>query len=334
MFKLFIIVITFFYFVNNSFGYDNNVCKIETDGGLIDLSPLTLPNGGYYAGSFFDYPPKSFSLLFNICGFAKRCNSLGNNTENTNAESCAFYQNDDTAPPMGYIDKSELFEIKNGVSLSYYGGKNGTAQFRIYCDPHATSLNIYDCIRINKIVPLYKCSMFSMYACPIISPTSSPTTTPSPTITPSTTPTTTPTTTPITPSPTPTITPSTTPTQTQTQTFTPSTNPTSNPSNIIYNSFKFFGNLCPTSGYNVTIGNCMNLCDFERISILPTDIQNTFEIQLFLFTDKTCSNAFENIKLECFNFTGFMIDQFEVYCQTLVPTTPPNPKIPNVNNKI
>ncbi|EAL73671.1 hypothetical protein DDB_G0268436 [Dictyostelium discoideum AX4] len=100
--------------------------------------------------------------------------------------------------------------------------------------------------------------MISMYACPIISPTSSPT-----------------------------ITPSTTPTQTQTQTFTPSPNPTSNPSNIIYNSFKFFGNLCPTSGYNVTVGNCMNLCDFERISILPTDFKillkfNCFYLQIKL----------------------------------------------------
>lgn len=172
-------------------------------------------------------------------------------------------------------------------------------------------------------------SNYLTYFFPTITPSTTPTTTPSPTPTftpsPTITPSTTPTTTPTTPSPTPTITPTQTTTPTQTQTFTPSPNPTLNPSNIIYNSFKFFGNLCPTSGYNVTVGNCMNLCDFERISILPTDFQNTFEIQLFLFTDKTCSNAFENIKLECFNSTGFMIDQFEVYCQTLVPTTPPNP---------
>ncbi|KAM9991457.1 hypothetical protein ACTFIZ_004877 [Dictyostelium cf. discoideum] len=332
MYKFFIIniIFTFLYFVNNSFGYVNNVCQIETDGGLIDLSPLTLPHGGYYAGSFFDYAPKSFSLLFNICGYTTRCNDLGSNTKNTNAESCAFYQNDGSAPPMGYIDKSELIEIKNGVSLSYGGGKNGTTQLIIYCDPHATSLNIYDCIRINTAVPLYKCSMFSMYACPILSPSSSPTPTitppsPTPTITPSPTPTITPTPN-ITNTPTPTNTHSPTPT-TPSQTITPSPNPTSTPPSIIYNNFNFFGNLCPKSGYNVTIGNCMNLCDFERISILPTDIQNTFEIQLFLLTDKTCSNGFENIKLQCSNETGVIFDQFEVYCETLVPTTSnPNSK--------
>ncbi|KAN0034623.1 hypothetical protein ACTFIV_001154 [Dictyostelium citrinum] len=204
--------LSFLYFISFSFGYSNNVCTLNTYKGLIDLSPLTLADGGYFSGSFFDYTPKSFSLLFNICGFTTRCNSLGSNNYQTNAQSCAFYPQDGTAPPMGYINQSEIFEISNGVSLRYYGGKNGTTQLDIYCDPSAKTLNIYDCIRINAQVPLYKCSMKSMYACPI-PPTPTPSTTP--TSTPSTTPTSTPSTTPsTTPFTTPSTTPSTTPTPT------------------------------------------------------------------------------------------------------------------------
>ncbi|KAM9991458.1 hypothetical protein ACTFIZ_004878 [Dictyostelium cf. discoideum] len=159
--------LTLSYLINLSFGYSFNVCHVDTNQGLIDLSPLKLPNGGYYAGSFFDYPPKSFSLLFNICGSTTRCNTLGSNNYYTNAQSCAFYQNDGTAPPMGYIDQSEITQIPNGVSLSYHGAQNGITQLDIYCDPTAKSLNIYDCIRINSVVPVFKCSMYSMYACPI-----------------------------------------------------------------------------------------------------------------------------------------------------------------------
>ncbi|KAM9962304.1 hypothetical protein ACTFIR_005210 [Dictyostelium discoideum] len=160
-----IIFLTFSYLLNFSFGYSNNVCQLNTAQGLIDLSPLTLPNGGYYAGSFFDYPPKSFSLLFNICGYTTRCNSLGGNNHLTNAQSCAFYPQDGTAPPKGFIDSMEISQIPNGVSLSYYGGNTGVTQLDIYCDSSAKSLNIYDCIRINSVVPVYKCSMYSMYAC-------------------------------------------------------------------------------------------------------------------------------------------------------------------------
>ncbi|EAL73514.1 hypothetical protein DDB_G0268122 [Dictyostelium discoideum AX4] len=161
-----IIFLTFSYLLNFSFGYSNHVCQLNTAQGLIDLSPLTLPYGGYYAGSFFDYPPKSFSLLFNICGYAKKCNSLGGNNFFTNAQSCAFYPQDGTAPPMGYTDKSEITQISNGVSLSYYGSNTGVTQLDILCDPSSKSLNIYDCIRINSVVPVFKCSMYSMYACP------------------------------------------------------------------------------------------------------------------------------------------------------------------------
>ncbi|EAL73670.1 hypothetical protein DDB_G0268434 [Dictyostelium discoideum AX4] len=185
-----IIFLTIGYLFNFSFGYSNNVCKLNTKQGLIDLSPLTLPNGGYFSGSFIDYPPKSFSLFFNICGYTQRCNSLGSNNYLTNAQSCAFYPQDGTAPPMGYTDKSEITQISNGVSLSYYGGKNGTTQLDIYCDPSAKTLNIYDCIRINTYVPLYQCSMYSMHACPINpTTTSTPTSTPTPTLSSTPTPT-------------------------------------------------------------------------------------------------------------------------------------------------
>ncbi|KAN0007266.1 hypothetical protein ACTFIU_000465 [Dictyostelium citrinum] len=226
--------LSFIYFINFSFGYSNNVCTLNTNKGLIDLSPLTLPNGGYFSGSFFDYTPKSFSLLFNICGYTTRCNSLGSNNNQTNAQSCAFYPQDGTAPPMGYIDKSEISEISNGVSLRYYGGKNGTTQLDIYCDQSVKTLNIYDCIRINTQVPLYQCSMKSMYACPIP---------PTPTSTPSSTPSTTPCSTPSTnPTPTPFTTPSTTPTPTPPTFYTTSRNIANSATTIpfsIWNSVLF-----------------------------------------------------------------------------------------------
>ncbi|EAL73513.1 hypothetical protein DDB_G0268120 [Dictyostelium discoideum AX4] len=84
---------------------------------------------------------------------------------------------------MTYIEKSEITQISNGVSLSYNGSKNGTVKLDFYCEPSAI-LNTNHCIRINSLVPIYKCSMSSMYACPINS-TPTPTLTPTPTPTPS-----------------------------------------------------------------------------------------------------------------------------------------------------
>ncbi|KAN0007263.1 hypothetical protein ACTFIU_000462 [Dictyostelium citrinum] len=191
-----IIIITFITYTFGEYGY--NICKLNTKEGLIDLSPLTLPEGGYYTGLFFDYQPKSFGLLFNICGYATVCNGLGDNNQNTNAQSCTFYPYEGSAQPIGYISQSDLSIIEKNVPpyncLSqtdlpnenpskssieepiYYGGASLTyyvegfiTQFDIYCNPHATSLDICNCIRINNgnNPTIHRCSMYSMYACPI-----------------------------------------------------------------------------------------------------------------------------------------------------------------------
>ncbi|KAK5576411.1 hypothetical protein RB653_007554 [Dictyostelium firmibasis] len=172
-----------FFIINHfaivTFGFENNICQLITADGLIDLSPLTLPEGGFYSGTFFDYIPNSFSLLFNICGDSKICNTLGNNTQNTNAQSCTFYPKDDSSTPTGFISKSKIDQIYQvppydciqdsnqfykGVSLSYYGAKDFVTKIDLYCNPSATSLDICDCIRINNGADptIHKCSMFSI----------------------------------------------------------------------------------------------------------------------------------------------------------------------------
>ncbi|KAN0034622.1 hypothetical protein ACTFIV_001153 [Dictyostelium citrinum] len=163
--KQVLIILNIIILCNYSFGYRDNICQLNTNEGLIDLSPLTLSHG-FYSGVFFIDKPNSFFLLFNICGNVNHCSKLNSFTI-PSPQSCAFYPSAGTPPrSIGSISKSQIIKIEGGVSLRYFGGIDGTTQLDIFCDPSSKTVNIFDCIRVNTKVPLFKCSIYSMHACP------------------------------------------------------------------------------------------------------------------------------------------------------------------------
>jgi len=150
----------------------NSNCILSTvyNAYVYNLSPLILPNGGYYNASFKISSTDSFNLLFSVCGnqvdVCKHLNQLSGNS--SSYQSCQVYNNQ-YAIQTGVPSQLSYITGSGSTSLTYstsngYQSINRQNKIIISCNS-STEFNIVS-TNFQNATNTYQVNVDSKYGCP------------------------------------------------------------------------------------------------------------------------------------------------------------------------